>query len=701
METVGIKVKGMTCGNCALTVTRALEQKGASQVAANAATGDVSFSIKDEAQKNKLFDTIDSLGYEVVRNEDQDHAHHDHGGNNALFFICIALTIPLLAHMFLSWPLLHNGWFQLALSTPVFLIGWYEFGKGAWRSLLHRLPNMNVLILLGATAAFGYSLTGLLFFKAQAHDYLFFETAASIITLVMLGNWLEHRTVTSTTSAINALAALQPQTARMIMIDSMGKESVMITEPKFLKAGDLIQVNDGESLPADGNVINGSAKVDEAMLTGESEPVSKNINDQVVSGSMLLQGQLRISVTAAGKQTVLAGIVRMVQEAQATRPPLQKLADKISAVFVPVVLGISLLTFLLSYFIFHLTVAESMMRAVAVLVVSCPCAMGLATPAAIAVGLGRAARKGILIKGGETLELLRSIEQVVFDKTGTLTTGKMSVTAEEYHSITKEEFRSVIVSLEKHSSHPIAQSIADSWKDEKITDLSFETIEEIKGKGIEAKDTQGNHWQLGSAAWLKPDSNLDILLFKNKEFKGGLKLSDPLRADAKATIQKLKALGKRTILLSGDKEQKVKTIAAALDIDEWYAEQSPEQKLVLINRLNAQHPTAMTGDGINDAPSLAAATVGVSLSDASHIAIQSAQVILSGNRLSALPEALTLGRLTAATIKSNLYWAFLYNLVAIPFAAFGYLHPVVGAALMALSDVVLVLNSLRLGVRRI
>ncbi|RYD57444.1 MAG: cadmium-translocating P-type ATPase [Sphingobacteriales bacterium] len=703
-KTYSTVVEGMTCGNCALTISKVLEKKGATHISANAASGEVHFSLAETVDVGRVYDTIDDMGYRVVRNGQEHHGAegHDHDHNNTFLWICVALTVPLLLHMLVDWSLLHNPWFQFALATPVYGIGLYTFGLSAIRSLKHRLPNMDVLIVLGASAAYIYSLIGLLFMPEQAHNYLFFETAASIITLVTFGNWLEHRTVKSTTLAIDALVKLQPQQARIVMADSLGKETILEVESKYVRSGDIVMVNTGDSIPIDGEIVAGEAQIDEHMITGESLPVHKRKGDAVIGGTLIADGNLRVQATTVGNSSVLSGIIRMVREAQGTKPPLQKLADKISAIFVPIVASIALLTLFINYYLIDVSFADAMMRAIAVMVVACPCAMGLATPAAIAVGLGRAARNGILVKGGDTLEQLKRIKQIVFDKTGTLTTGKLQI--EAYHTNIEESFfRSVVASLEQHSSHPIARSVVASWKD--ATPISFTSVNEIKGKGMEAVDSAGNKWQLGSQKWLHDNNaeynDYDLYLYRNCSYAGALKVADTLRPDAKETIAELKAMGYETVLLSGDKKEKTERIAKGLGIDTVYAEKTPEQKNAVLDELLKKAPTAMVGDGINDAPALAKATVGISLSESTQIAIQSASIILSTNQLSTLPKAIRLGIYTDRTIKQNLFWAFFYNVIAIPVAAAGYLTPTWGAGVMALSDVVLVLNSLRLGIRRL
>lgn len=707
-KTYSTTVEGMTCGNCALTISKVLEKKGAKNISANAASGEVNFSIADDLDVNVVYDVIDDLGYHVVRADEEgavaeghDHDHADH--SSLILIICIVLTVPLLLHMFISWHVLHMPWVQFALATPVYLIGLYTFGGSAIRSLRHRLPNMDVLIVLGASAAYVYSLIGLLFIPGQAHEYMFFETTASIITLVSFGNWLEHRTVRSTTQAIDALVKLQPQQARVVMVDSIGKETMLAVESKYVRSGDLVQINNGDSIPVDGEIVAGEAQVDEHMISGESLPAHKKQGDSVIGGTVIVDGNLRIRATNVGKSSVLSNIIRMVREAQSAKPPLQKLADKISAIFVPAVAIIAIATILVNYFFADQTFAESMMRSIAVMVIACPCAMGLATPAAIAVGLGRAARNGMLVKGGDTLEQLKTIKQFVFDKTGTLTTGKLHIESYKAVGISEDQFKSVVASIEQHSSHPIAQSVASEWKG--VDKASFASVSEVKGKGMEAKDEQGNTWQLGSRNWLHSqvleDKDYDLYLYKNGSYAGAIKIADQLRPDAAETIAQLKEMGYKTILLSGDRKEKTEHIAAQVGMDAYYAEKTPEQKNKMLDELMAQAPTAMVGDGINDAPALARATVGVSLSESTQIAIQSANVILSNNQLLTLPQAIRLGIYTEQTIKQNLFWAFFYNIIAIPVAASGYLSPTWGAGIMALSDVVLILNSLRLGIRRL
>jgi Cu+-exporting ATPase len=429
----------------------------------------------------------------------------------------------------------------------------------------------------------------------------------------------------------------------------------------------------------------------------------------LIGGSLISDGLVRAQVTAVGKDTVLSGIINLVKQAQGEKPPVQQLADKISAIFVPVVLGIAVLTFIGNW-IWLKEFTPALMRSIAVLVIACPCAMGLATPAAIAVGLGRGARNGILFRNATSLELFKDIRQVVFDKTGTLTTGQFIIGNWSggpggqlaNNGATPDDFKKIAYSLEKYSNHPIAKAIAAGWKVKE--ELRWKKIEEVKGLGMLAEDSEGNKYTAGSfkvAEKLTQDDTHNVYIIKNDTLLGWVDVKDEVRTEARSVVDYLHQKGIKTILLSGDRFAKTKALGELLGIDEIIAEQSPEQKLQKIAELTAIAPTIMIGDGINDAPALAKATVGISLSDASQIAVQSAQVVLMSHGLKNLPTALGLGRHTYITIKQNLFWAFAYNIVAIPVAAFGFLTPTFGALVMGLSDVVLAINSVRLFVKKV
>jgi Cu+-exporting ATPase len=604
------KVDGMTCGNCALTITNYLTKNGAKNAVANSSTGDVSFTIVDESDLDTLYAGIESLGYKIKTDKHDDDTM-SHASMKPLLIAAIVFWLPLMAHMFVTWQPLHNPWVQFILALPVYGIGIYYFGISAFRSLRNGIPNMDVLVFIGSSAAFFYSIIGWYLHPELAHQYLFFETTASIITLVLAGNYLEEYSVRSTATSIKELMKYQKTKAKIVFTDSIGKETIQEIDNEYVKVNDVLQVNTGDKIPVDGEIISGDARIDESMMTGESLPVSKSLSETVIGGTILYEGSIRMKATAVGSGTAFANIIKLVNQAQAAKPAMQKLADKISAIFVPAVVGIAIISFLINFYVLHHTFEASMMRSIAVLVISCPCAMGLATPAAVMVGLGRAARNGILIKGGDTLEKFKDIKQFVFDKTGTLTTGKLII--DNFSSSLHESlFKSIVVSLEQHSSHPIAKSILSSWSN--IEKIEFQKIDEEKGVGIHATDNDQNVWLLGSYRIL-PDNYTetkhDIHLLKNGIPSGWIDLKDELRDGTKEVIKKLNDSGYKTILLSGDRKEKCEQIAKELSIQEVYSQCLPEQKMMKLDELLSIAPTAMVGDGINDAPSLAKATIGI------------------------------------------------------------------------------------------
>jgi len=711
METIQWKVDGMTCANCALAINKYLGKQGAQNIRVNPIDGDVSFEIVESSSTNILKEGINDLGYNVVDTKapaGQQKTRLLSTQTQRLIF-CLPFTLVLMLHMLERWIPLHwlmNPWLQLALCIPVYLVGMSFFGKSAINSIRNRMPNMNVLVALGASAAFFYSLIGTL--MGQGEQYLFYETAATIITLVFFGNYLEDASMQSTQRALKALMKSQKVMANMIAFDEHHQEVILPIENTQLKVGDLVLVRSGEQVPIDCKILWGDAHVNESLLTGESIPVHKVAKDNIIGGSIVESGSLKAQVTATGNDTVLAGILNLVKQAQGEKPPIQHLADKISSIFVPLVVGIGLLTFIGNYFYLgNLPDAEkvfthALMRSIAVLVIACPCAMGLATPAAIAVGMGRAARSGILFRNATSLENFRTITQVVFDKTGTLTTGSFVLADHKAINMEEQEWKSIVYSLERYSNHPIAQCVSAAFKTK--DEVRWSSIEEVKGMGMKGTDKDGNTYWAGSYKIAKDktsEESHNVYLLKNDALIGWIDVQDEVRPEAKEIIAYLKGRGLKTILLSGDRKDKCDHIASLLGMDQVIAEQSPEEKLATIDRLNKATPTAMVGDGINDAPALAKATIGISLSDASQLAIQSAQVVLMNAGLKQLPTALGLGRHTYITIKENLFWAFFYNIIAIPVAAFGLLTPTLGALVMGLSDVVLAINSVRLFFKKV
>ncbi|MCB9334999.1 MAG: cadmium-translocating P-type ATPase [Flavobacteriales bacterium] len=700
-----LNVEGMTCANCALGIKKHLEKKGLEEVNVNFSTGEVLFKNAQNLSLQEIKNGINNLGYKVVEEDAHHGHHHSHSGASTIekkFYFSLIFTIPLFLHMFVPKDFfLNNVWVQLALCLPVFVVGFLHFGKSAWGSLKSGIPNMDVLILIGSTSAFIYSLIGTIQHLGSEHEhqYLFYETAATIITLVLLGNVLEHRSVKQTTTAIKELTQLQKTEAKRVLENG----SIEIVNAEDLKVGDVIQVNAGDKIAIDGEIIWGDAAINESMITGESLPVEKKEGKKVIGGTIVEEGNLKIKVEKVGEETVLSKIIQMVKNAQADQPGIQRLGDKISAIFVPVVVGISLLTFILAFFVFKIEFKQAMMQSIAVLVISCPCAMGLATPTAVMVGIGRAAKKGILIKGGSTLEVFARAKNMVFDKTGTITTGKFIIKRTKLYSLVNEqEIKNLLYSIEQHSSHPIAKSIVNYLKGD-ANKMEFSNIKEIKGVGLEITD-KSNIYKLGSKRLLTGQEAEEhaIYLFKNNELIAGIDIEDELKLNAANTMSLLKDQGINTVLLSGDVKQKCDELAKHLNIQTVYSEQLPEHKLEKIDELVKQAPTVMVGDGINDAPALAKASVGVSLSNATQVAVQTAQVVLLNDKdLSQVYEAYLISKHTLKTIKQNLFWAFFYNVVAIPIAAFGFLNPMVAALAMAFSDVIVIGNSIRLKTKKL
>jgi Cu+-exporting ATPase len=708
MEKVEWKVEGMDCTNCALSITKYLQKEGMKEVKVNFIGGDVNFELNGAKSKEELSKGIADLGYKIIDDPLQTADNNitssawssivrgqwSFSNHLQRFLFCLPFTLVLMLHM-LPWHIhfLMNPWIQMVICLPVFFVGMGYFGVSAFKSLRRGMPNMNVLIAIGALAAFVYSLIGTL--GNYGMDYVFYETTATIITLVFLGEWIEHKSVSTTQKELNKLAGSQKVMANMIAFDEEHKELIFAVENTQLHVGDLILIKSGEQVPTDCKILWGDAYVSEALLTGESKPIHKQKKDGLIGGSLFTDGTVKAQVTAVGKDTILSNILNLVKQAQGEKPPIQQLADKISAVFVPVVIGIALVTFVLNYFAFNISATSSLMRSIAVLVISCPCAMGLATPAAIAVGLGRATKKGILFRNAKSLELFKNITTVVFDKTGTLTNGEFKISNIECTGIDKENFKRIVFSIEKYSNHPIAKAIVAEWKIN--NPVNWKKIEEVKGVGMKAEDAEGNVYQLGK----NEDKTHTANLTKNNTLIGWFDMEDEIRAEAVEVINYLHSKKIKTILLSGDSLEKCTKLAKAIGIDEVHAEKTPEEKLKIIEQLNAASPVAMIGDGINDAPALAKATIGISISQASQLAMQTAQVVLTNNGIKHLPLALGLGKHTFITIKENLFWAFIYNVVAIPIAAMGYLHPGIAALAMGFSDVVLAVNSVRMNYKKV
>jgi Cu+-exporting ATPase len=700
-----LHVEGMTCSNCALGVTKRLEKRGLKDVDVNFATGEVRFSKSPDITIDVVESDIKSLGYGIKSDESAGKGKKQLSIDQK-FYISLIFSLPLFMHMFISWEPLHNPLVQFFLCLPVFALGFYHFGKSGLGSLKSGVPNMDVLIFIGATAAFGYSVAGMIMHwgEPEAANFLFFETAATIITLVFLGNLIEHRSVKQTTSSIQELTALQVEKANKVSIVD-GEEQIEEIEAKDIRVGDTLLVRNGDKIPTDGKIKEGAAKIDEAMISGEAEAVKKKDGDEVIGGTIILDGSIKMVALKVGHQTVLSQIIELVKTAQSQKPTIQKLGDKVAGIFVPIVVGISVLTFIVWYFAIGVDFRIAILNAIAVLVISCPCAMGLATPTAVMVGISRAARNGILIKGGSSIEIFAKAKHIVFDKTGTITTGDFSIKNIQLYNTdyNEDKVKSILLSLEMYSAHPIAKSILKQLKG-KVKMIPLMGIREEKALGMFGQDSEGKQLALGSYKLLKtePTHSHSLYLIENEVLVAGIDLEDEIREDTIETIANFERANISTYILSGDKKEKVKAMAEKCGIENYESEQLPEQKLAKIEALNQDGFTVMVGDGINDAPALAKASIGVSLSSATQVAINSAEIVLlNKSSLKSAWDAYNISHHTYLTIKQNLFWAFAYNAVAIPIAAMGFLNPMVAALSMAFSDVIVIGNSIRLRYKNI
>lgn len=702
-----LAVKGMTCASCAQGITRHLQKKGYSEVHVFYETGQVEIDNLPADSVDTVISEINSLGYNAGTPQVGQHEHGSWSALKIKFAVSVLFTIPLLLPMIIHLPVMHQPMVQLLLSTPVVIIGIIHFGKSAWGSLKNGVPNMDVLIAIGSLTAYIYSIAGWL--MSTNHEasmqYLFFETSATIVTLVLLGNLIEENSLKKTSSALEMLTALQPQKANRIVDALTDKERTVEIAIDLLNPNDLVLIRSGERIPADGTVYEGSAIIDEASMTGESLPVEKNINDKVMAGTIVEDGSIKIFVEKTGDKTILSSMIELVKRSVLHKPSIQRLGDKISAVFVPIVLVLSAITFLLSYFLFSIELPQAIMHAIAVLVISCPCAMGLATPTAVSVGIGRAAKNGILIKGGDTLERLSETQTIVFDKTGTLTTGKFVIKSINYNS-EKELADYLIYTLEQYSNHPIANAINDHYSN--FTFLKppviLSEIKEEKGRGITATDKEGNKYILGSYKSINNESieaGHQVYLTKGDQLLASIDLEDQIREDARALITWFKERNIKPIMLSGDSKARCKEVADQLGLEEYYGEQLPTDKTKFIEERSKTSKVTMVGDGINDAAALSLSNVGIAMGTGAVIAMETSDIVLINERhLSSLKEAFRISELTISTIKQNLFWAFFYNVIAIPIAAFGFLSPMIASLSMAFSDVIVIGNSLRLKIKR-
>jgi len=719
-------ITGMTCAACATRIEKGINKmNGISNANVNLALEKAMIEFNPaEVSIKDIITKVEKLGYGAHQNQDEieqvDHREKHIKDQQRKFIISAVLSLPLLwtmvAHFsftsFLYVPdFLMNPWIQLILATPVqFIIG-KQFYVGAYKALRNGSANMDVLVVMGTSAAYFYSVYQAIVTAGTHHGpHLYFETSAVLITLILLGKLFEAKAKGRSSKAIKKLMGLQAKTA-IVVRDGFEKE-VPLEE---VVIGDIVLVKPGEKIPVDGEVVDGTTAVDESMLTGESLPVDKNVGDVLYGSTINKNGAIKMSATKVGRDTALAQIIKVVEDAQGSKAPIQRLADQISGVFVPIVVGIAIITFLV-WFIWvqpgEFTPALEVL--IAVLVIACPCALGLATPTSIMAGSGRAAEFGILFKGGEHLEQTQGIDTVVVDKTGTVTHGKPVLTDVLLAEGQDEaNFLGLIGAAEKQSEHPLAEAIVQGILDKGIELGNIQFFEAIPGYGVQATVSgQGViigtrklmqqygidvHSVLPAMEVLEKNGKTAMLVGINGQYAGLVAVADTIKGTSKEAVQRLKQMGITVIMMTGDNERTAQAIGKEVGVDAVIAEILPEGKADEVKKLQNQgKKVAMVGDGINDAPALATADIGMAIGTGTDVAMEAADITLIRGDLNSIADAILMSRKTMRNIKQNLFWAFAYNTIGIPIAAVGLLAPWVAGAAMAFSSVSVVLNALRL-----